>query len=168
MKKQFLLFGLLLLILFAACKKQSFNASKQATIDDDKIKAYIAANHINAIKDTSGIYYQIITQIDSGAKPTVADTVQVTYTGKLLNGSVFDSEVASNFPLSNVITAWKYMIPLIAAKATAGGPYSRIRFIVPSALGYGTTAESGIPANSVLDFTIDLIGFYPYPPTIIN
>jgi len=166
MKKQFLLFGLLI-CLFSACKKSGFSASDQATIDDNKIKAYIAANHINVTKDpSSGIYYQIITA-DTGQHPTVSDTVQVTYTGKLLNGNIFDSEVASNFPLTGVIKAWQIMLPLIAAKSTSGGPYSRIRFITPSALGYGDVDQSGgsvdIPANSVLDFTIDLIGFYPYP-----
>jgi len=165
MKKHFLLFGLLI-CLFSACKKSSFSASDQATIDDNKIKAYIAANHINVTKDPSGIYYQIITA-DTGQHPTVSDTVQVTYTGKLLNGTIFDSEVASNFPLNGVIKAWQIMLPLIAAKSTSGGPYSRIRFITPSAFGYGDVDQSGgtvdIPANSVLDFTIDLIGFYPYP-----
>jgi FKBP-type peptidyl-prolyl cis-trans isomerase FkpA len=165
MKKQFLLFGLLI-CLFSACKKSGFSASDQATIDDNKIKAYIAANHINVTKDpSSGIYYQIITA-DTGQHPTVSDTVQVTYTGKLLNGNIFDTEVASNFPLTGVIKAWQIMLPLIAAKSTPGGPYSRIRFITPSALGYGDVEQDGnvtIPANSVLDFTIDLIGFYPYP-----
>ena len=161
MKRQFLLFGLLI-ILFSACQKDTFNASKQATIDDDKIKAYIAANHINVIKDPSGIYYQIITA-DTGAHPTVSDTVQVTYTGKLLNGTVFDSEVASNFPLSTVIKGWQIALPLIGAKFSPVAPFSRIRFIVPSALGYGNVAQTAIPANSILDFTIDLIGFYPYP-----
>jgi len=50
-------------------------------------------------------------------------------------------------------------LPFIGADGVTK-PYSRIRLIIPSALGYGSVAQSGIPANSVLDFTIDLIGFY--------
>jgi len=161
MKKQFLLFGLLI-TLFSACKKDGFDATKQATIDDDKIKLYIAANHINATKDpSSGIYYQIITT-NPGAHPTLADTVQVSYTGKLLNGAVFDTEVATTLPLTDVIKGWQLMLPLIGSNGIA--PYARIRFIIPSALGYGNVDSSGgtvdIPANSVLDFQLDLIGFY--------
>src|ERR1700749_2252439 len=102
MKRQFLLFGLLI-ILFSACKKTSFNAPKQATIDDDKIKAYIAANHIDVTKDpSSGIYYKIET-VNSGPHPTLSDTVQVTYTGKMLNGTVFDTESASIIAMSDVV-----------------------------------------------------------------
>ena len=156
MKRQFLLFGLLI-ILFSAFKKTSFNDSKQATIDDDKIKEYIAANHIDVTKDPSGIYYKIETS-DTGAHPTLADTVQVTYSGKLLNGTVFDSENASIIPLASVIKGWQLAIPLMGSDGKA--PYCRIRLIIPSALGYGAVAQTNIPANSVLDFTIDLIGFY--------
>jgi FKBP-type peptidyl-prolyl cis-trans isomerase FkpA len=159
MKRQFLLFGLLI-ILFSACKKTSFNDSKQATIDDDKIKAYIAANHIDVTKDPSGIYYKIET-VNSGPHPTSSDTVQVTYTGKMLNGTVFDTENASIIALSNVVKGWQLAIPLMGANGAT--PYCRLRLIIPSALGYGSVEQTGnvtIPANSVLDFTIDLIGFY--------
>lgn len=160
MKKQFLLFGLLI-ILFSACKKTSFNDSKQAQIDDDKIKAYIAANHIDVTKDPStGIYYKIET-VNSGPHPTLNDTVKVTYTGQLLNGTVFDSQSGYLIPLSNVVKGWQIGVPLMGADGSQ--PFSRMRLIIPSALGYGAVATSGnvpIPANSVLDFKIDLLGFY--------
>jgi FKBP-type peptidyl-prolyl cis-trans isomerase len=160
MKKHFLLFSLLI-ILFSACKKGGFDATKQATIDDDKIKAYIAANHIDSLtKDPSGIYYKIITN-NPGPHPTTSDTIQVSYTGKLLNGTIFDTEVATTFPLSSVVQGWQIILPKIGANGTT--PYARIRFILPSALGYVNAATSGsvpIPANSVLDFQLDLIGFY--------
>jgi len=161
MKKQFLLFGLLI-ILFSACKKTSFNAPKQATIDDDKIKAYIAANHIDVTKDPStGIYYKIETVNNSTLHPTLNDTVKVTYTGQLLNGTVFDTQNGYLISLSSVIKGWQIAIPLMTADGNQ--PFSRIRLIIPSALGYGSVATSGnvvIPANSVLDFKIDLLGFY--------
>ncbi len=156
MKRQFLLFGLLI-ILFSACKKTSFNTPKQAQIDDDKIKAYIAANHIDVTKDPSGIYYKIVTP-DTGAHPTLADTAQVTYTGKLLNGTVFDTQSGYIIPLSSVVKGWQIGLPLMGSDGKA--PYCRLRLIIPSALGYGAVAQTNIPANSVLDFTIDLIGFY--------
>jgi len=157
MKKQFLLFGLLI-ILFSACKKTSFNAPKQAQIDDDKIQAYIAANHIDVTKDPSGIYYKILTP-DAGPHPTLTDTVQVTYSGKLLNGTVFQATGSTSISaITDFIKGWQIALPLMGSDGVA--PYCRIRLIVPSALAYGTSAQTNIPANSVLDFTIDLIGFY--------
>jgi len=165
MKKQFLLFGLLI-ILFSACKKTSFNDSKQAQIDDDKIKAYIAANHIDVTKDPSGIYYKLV-KLDTGnAHPKLGDTIQVNYVGKLLNGTVFDTENGSIIPLAGTVKGWQLAIPLMTYD-NSGVNYSRLRLIIPSALGYGSVAQTSgnvpIPANSVLDFQIDLIGYYPYP-----
>jgi len=169
MKRHFLLFGLLI-VLFSACTKTSFNAATQATIDDNKIKAYIAANHISGmIKDPSGLYYTLVKQDTAGAHPSVTDTVQVSYTGKLLNGTVFDTEEATTLPMADVVKGWQIAIPYMTYNVTQGNShiYSRIRLIIPSALGYGSVAQTSsdttIPANSVLDFTIDLIGYYPYP-----
>ena len=156
MKKHFLLFGLFIL-LFTACKKTtSYDAPKQAVIDEARIQAYIAANHLTMTKDSRGFYYQILRSVE-GEHPTDTSTVQVTYTGVLLNGTSFDKENVIDVDLSTAIKGWQYGLPLIGS--TGAAPYSRIRLIIPSALAYGTTASSTIPANSVLDFTIDLIGF---------
>jgi FKBP-type peptidyl-prolyl cis-trans isomerase FkpA len=159
MKKQFLLFGLLI-ILFSACKKTSFNDSKQATIDDDKIKAYIAANHIDVTKDpATGIYYKILIQ-GTGPKPTVADTVRITYVGTLLNGTVFQPKSTSTAGVAELIKGFQLALPLMSVDSSS---FTRIRLIVPSSLGYGSVAQGGdvpIAANSPLDFTIDLLGFF--------
>lgn len=156
MKKHFLLFGLLI-ALFSACKKESFNATTQAKIDDDKIKAYIAANHIDVTKDAAtGIYYKLLL-VDTGAHPNDTSHVQVSYFGSLLNGTQFQAKTTSLFQLSSTIQGFQKGIPLM-------GTGGRIRLIVPSALGYGTAGSPDgtvpIPANAPLDFTVDLIGFY--------
>lgn len=160
MKKHFLLFSLVI-ILFSACKKGGFDAAKQATIDDEKIRAYIAANKIDVVKDPSGVYYKIL-KLDTGNNhPSLADTIQVTYTGKLLNGTQFDAQTATVLPtpLSNLIKGWQITLPLLTSDDSHVN-YSRIRLIVPSGLAYGNSSGGTIPANSVLDFQIDLIGFY--------
>lgn len=153
MKKYFLL--LFAIIGLAACKKDSqstsTDANTQAQIDDAKIQAYIQANNITATKDPSGVYYQVITA-GTGNYPTATSVINVNYTGKLLDGTVFDTGNLSNTSLSGLIKGWQYGIPHI----NTGG---RILLIIPSALGYGTTAQASIPANSVLVFTIDLLGF---------
>jgi len=145
MKRYFLLFGLLI-ILFSACTKTSFNADKQATIDDTKIQAYIAANHLTVTKTASGLYYQIL-QTNPGPHPIASDTVQISLTGTLLNGTVFDTEPGV-----------QEGVQLIGANGDV--PYGRILLIMPSRLGYGTTATGSIPSNAVLVFKVDLIGFF--------
>ena len=152
MKRYFLIIGLIIVTL-ASCKKSSttVDATTQAATDDALIKAYISANNITAIKDPSGLYYHILTP-GSGAHPTTSSTVTVNYTGKLLNGSVFDSGSGFSSPLGNLIKGWQIGIPY----TNVGG---RILLIIPSGLGYGSSAAGSIPPNSVLVFTIDLLGF---------
>src|SRR6185312_1866076 len=145
--KKFLLLLLFPAFLFLSCKKDSFNATQQATTDDAAIQAYIKSNSIsNATKDPSGLYYQVITS-GTGDYPKASSVITVNSVGKLLNGSVFDTETSLRVPLNSVIKGWQVGIPHI----NTGG---RILLMVPSALGYGNTANSGIPKNSVLVFTV--------------
>ena len=152
MKNLFLAVAFLTAVL-SSCKKDSFNAAKQATTDDALIKAYIAANNINATKDPSGLYYEIETP-GTGTYPTINSTVTVDYNGTLLNGYVFAPTSSLSSALTGLIKGWQIGIPFI----NKGG---RILLIVPSALAYGNTSPSGsnIPVNSVLVFTIDLLSF---------
>jgi FKBP-type peptidyl-prolyl cis-trans isomerase FkpA len=151
MRKYFLLLCVLF-IGISSCKKDSFNAAKQATTDDALIQAYISNNGIVANKDPSGLYYEI-TNPGTGATPTVSSTVTVTYTGSLLNGEVFAPTATTTAALSAFIKGWQIGVPHIAAGGT-------ILLLVPSALGYGNSSPSVyIPANSVLVFTITLTSF---------
>ncbi|MBB2146762.1 peptidylprolyl isomerase [Pedobacter sp. LMG 31464] len=151
MLKTKILLGLFLIVgAFSSCKKDTFDAEKQAKIDDALIVDFIAKNSIVAVKHSSGLYYQIITPGD-GNIVTTSNTVSVTYSGKLLNGTEFDSSTTSFSLSGNLIQGWKIGVPLIKK----GG---KIRLIIPSALAYGNTSPgAGIPKNAVLDFTIDLI-----------
>jgi FKBP-type peptidyl-prolyl cis-trans isomerase FkpA len=122
-------------------------------LEEPQIKAYATANSITAVKDSSGIYYQVIDS-GSGLTPTLTSKVSVTYTGKFLNGVVFDQSAnaaTSTFTLGTLIKGWQIGLPLIKK----GG---RIKLIVPSALGYGCNgAGASIPPNAVLSFDITLV-----------
>lgn len=160
MKRYFVLL-LVITFCFSACSKKAdtFDAAAQAATDDAAIQAYLKANpSITATKDASGLYYQIITQ-GTGANATATSTVQVNYTGKLLDGTQFDTTTGrGSFTsaltvngVAQVIQGWVIGVPLVKA----GG---RILLLIPSALGYGNTSPgAGIPANSVLVFTIDVL-----------
>ncbi|MGN6639951.1 MAG: FKBP-type peptidyl-prolyl cis-trans isomerase [Mucilaginibacter sp.] len=149
--KKYLLLLFLIPAAFSSCKKDNYDPVKQAASDDAAIQAYIKAHNITATKDSSGLYYEVVTP-GTGNYPNINSTVTVNYTGKLLNGTVFDSATSYQTLLSNVVKGWQIGIPHI----NTGG---RILLLIPSALGYGNQAEGSIPKNSVLVFTIDLLGF---------
>lgn len=147
MRNRFLIVAIIIsLVAFASCNKQS-----QKEIDDALIVTYIADNNIDATKTDSGLYYQILDEGD-GDSPDITKNVEVTYTGRLLDGTVFDSNEGSDpifFPLAGLILGWQEGLQLMHEGGEA------ILF-VPSHLGYGDQALSGIPANSVLVFDIQL------------
>ena len=150
MKKTILILAVFIAAL-SSCSKDSFDPTKQAAKDDAAIQAYLASNNITATKDLSGVYYKVLTA-GTGAYPTANSLITVNYTGKLLNGSVFDSGSINSTALNTLIKGWQYGIPHV----NTGG---RILLLIPSALGYGNTTTGSIPANSVLMFTVDLTGF---------
>ncbi|MDB5112764.1 MAG: hypothetical protein JWR67_3878 [Mucilaginibacter sp.] len=149
MKKYFLLFSILIITL-SACNKNQVTA--QAAVDEAKIQAYMKANNIQATKDASGIYYQVITP-GTGPYPIATSTIKYSYIGKYLNGQQFDQGSSYSSVLNTTVQGFQLGIPHI----NAGG---RLLLIVPSALGYGSAGSGSIPANAVLVFTIDLQSFY--------
>lgn len=141
---------------FAACKKdtvvEAYDPTPQFQADTTAIRAFVKANNITALKDSYGIFYQII-QPGSGSVAYSATTkITADYEGKLLNGTIFDSTKGTpiSFTLGGVITGWQIGIQ----KIQKGG---KIRLIIPSYFAYGTASPSTlVPANSILDFTITL------------
>jgi len=117
--------------------------------EQTKLKQYIDTNGITATADPRGFYYSIQAP-GSGTKPTVCSNVTVNYKGQLTTGNVFDSNNGISFGLSQLIVGWQEGIPLIA-------PGGSITLYLPPSLAYGAQAQSGIPANSILIFKIDLI-----------
>lgn len=142
------------LTLFTGCLDKNFiDYNEQLRIDGNIIDQYLKDNNITAITHPSGLRYVINTQ-GTGAQPTAASTVSVTYSGRLLsNGQVFDStQTPVTFALTQLITAWQIGIPLI----NVGGD---ITLYAPSGLCYGINPPQGsiIRTNSILIFDIDLV-----------
>jgi len=154
MKHYLLVFSILLAGL-ASCKKSDNSATvaAQAATDDAAIQAYIKANYSTTTftKDPSGLYYAV-TKTGTGAYPSSTSNVSVSYTGTILNGSVFETSPSQYIPLSTSIQGWQIGLTHV----NDGGS---IILLIPSALGYGATANGAVPANSCLLFTIGLQGF---------
>ncbi len=140
---------------FARCEPDEVTILSQ---DKQKIADYIAKNNLTGVVTTeTGLSYRITDNGTSSAKPVSTSTVACYYKGYLLDGSVFDSYDRSKgaaiaFSLTSVIPGWTEGIP----KINKGG---KAQLFIPSKLGYGRNGTSGIPANSVLIFDVELIDF---------
>ena len=102
----------------------------------------------------SGLQYRVITE-GSGAKPVASSKVKVHYTGKLLDGTVFDSSVQRgepiDFALNQVIPGWTEGVQLMT-------PGSKYEFFIPSNLAYGDRgAGNAIPPGAALIFEVELL-----------
>ncbi|MCE3228663.1 MAG: uncharacterized protein K0S32_3214 [Bacteroidetes bacterium] len=120
---------------------------------------YLTDNNIKAKPTASGLYY-IETKKGSGASPKETDIVKVHYTGKLLDGTVFDSSVERGepieFALNQVIKGWTEGLQLMKK----GG---KAQLIIPSAIAYGSQGGGPIPPYSTLTFEVELIDIKPAP-----
>jgi FKBP-type peptidyl-prolyl cis-trans isomerase FkpA len=118
-----------------------------------------AASQKGAQKKASGLVYRE-TKAGSGDAPTPKDKVQVHYTGKLRDGSVFDSSVErgtpADFPLARMIPCWLEGLQLMK-------PGAKAVITCPADLAYGDTGVppgSGerIPPGAALQFDVELMG----------
>jgi FKBP-type peptidyl-prolyl cis-trans isomerase FkpA len=122
----------------------------QWDIDDNKILAFLTTKGITATKDPSRVYYQILTQGTGTSAIDFNSTLVVKYTGRLLDGTVFDSNASYSTTLNGLIAGWGKVLPLFTSGA-------KIRIFIPSDLGYGTTGNGAVPANAALDFDIEIV-----------
>ena len=102
----------------------------------------------------SGLQYTVEKE-GTGASPKATDEVTVHYTGRLLDGTIFDSSVSrgepATFPLNRVIPGWTEGVQLMKE----GGKYM---FFIPSELAYGAQGiPNAIPPHSTLIFEVELI-----------
>lgn len=139
-------------VLINSCKKSDpYDAEAQLQKEEELIKNYLTANNIVAQRHPSGVYYVISEEGTGDVSYTAATNVTATYTLRLLGGqNIPQPEEPFEFSLGGVIFGWQIGIPLIKK----GG---KIRLFVPSVYAYGPQAQGSIPANSILDFDIDLI-----------
>ena len=102
----------------------------------------------------SGLQFSVITQ-GNGPIPARTDRVRVHYTGRLTDGTVFDSSVQrgepAEFPVNGVIAGWIEALTLMPVG-------SKWELYIPSNLAYGERgAGAAIPPHSTLVFEVELL-----------
>jgi FKBP-type peptidyl-prolyl cis-trans isomerase len=102
----------------------------------------------------SGLQYEVI-EAGEGPVPGPDDTVEVHYSGTLIDGTEFDSSYARGetvtFGVGQVIPGWTEALQLMPVG-------SKWKLVIPPELGYGAGgAGQAIGPNAALVFDVELI-----------
>jgi FKBP-type peptidyl-prolyl cis-trans isomerase FklB len=136
--------------------KRTAEFNKKADENKTKGEAFLAENKTKpgVVVLPSGLQYKVL-ENGTGTKPAKTDTVTVEYTGRLINGTVFDSTdkagKPATFQVSQVIPGWTEALQLMPSGSTW-------EIYVPANLAYGPRSVGGpIGPNEALIFKIHLI-----------
>jgi FKBP-type peptidyl-prolyl cis-trans isomerase FklB len=141
--------------------EQRTKLEEGAKVAGDKNKkegeAFLALNkkQPGVVTLPSGLQYKVLVE-GKGKMPKLSSTVTTQYSGKLLDGTEFDSSYkrgeAATFPCSGVIKGWTEALQLMKEG-------SKWELYVPPDLAYGPAGTGGgaIPPNATLIFQVELI-----------
>ena len=119
------------------------------TIEDAEFAASLGINLANMTKTASGLYYEDI-EVGDGESATAGNDVRVGYSGRLSDGTQFDS---GQFP-------FRLGAGQVVAGFDEGVTGMRVggirRILIPPALGYGNRGSGPVPPGAILIFRIEL------------
>lgn len=136
-------------------RKHQEQEAKMAELNKKSGESFLRENgkRIEVKTTPSGLQYEVIAE-GKGARPTATDQVEVHYTGKLLDGTVFDSSVERGepitFPVSGVIPGWVEALQMM-------NEGSKWRLFIPSNLAYGAQGAGPIGPHQTLIFDVELL-----------
>lgn len=135
--------------------------STDPSLSEEANAAYLAAGakRPGIILRPDGLQIKMI-QNGFGKRPAVTDTVEVYYTGSLINGHVFDGTspgLPASFKVNEVVPGWSEALQLMRE-----GDHWQL--VLPAALAYGARgAGKAIPPDQVLVFDMTLVSTTPAP-----
>ena len=142
----------------ARMKEQEMLMKEMEPKEKPALEKYLKDNKITTKPTKSGLIY-IEVQKGSGASPLPTELVKVNYTGRLLDGTIFDSSEGKEpveFLLNQVIPGWTEGLQLMKK----GG---KAKLILPSSIAYGPRGGGPIPPYSALAFEVELLDIKPAP-----
>jgi FKBP-type peptidyl-prolyl cis-trans isomerase len=153
-----LFFAAIMLLSLGSCDP----ARKYEKAETEAIANYLSSNPADSFKlEPSGLYYMDVV-IGTGRIPAVGDTAHVVYTGKFLNGNVFDTNAGGAdlvFPVGE-----GFLIAGFDEGVTYMKEGGKATFLIPSKLGYGTQGYYGtVPGYTPLLYDVQLVKVIPGP-----
>jgi FKBP-type peptidyl-prolyl cis-trans isomerase FklB len=145
----------------ALAQQQQAAPSTDPTLSPQANAAFLAANakKPGVIVKPDGLQIKIV-QSGYGKRPSATDTVEVYYTGALINGTVFDGTspgLPASFKVSQVIPGWIEALQLMRE-----GDHWQL--VIPSSIAYGSRgAGKAIPPDQTLVFDMTLVSTTPAP-----
>lgn len=137
-------------------KEMQAEAAKAGTENLKIGEAFLSENakREGVTTTASGLQYEVIRK-GAGDHPAASDRVEVHYTGKLIDGTVFDSSVERGVPatfgVTQVIPGWVEALQLMREG-------DKWRLYIPSTLAYGENGAGGvIGPNMTLIFDVELL-----------
>lgn len=136
--------------------------------EPEVLAKYIADNNITATPNSDGLYI-IVNKKGNGPKVAMGKTVRINYTGRLLDGTMFDSSIESDAKEGGIFASGRTYEPLTYEvgkmslikgweDGVMGQPQgTQLTLIMPSALGYGASGASSIQPYSSLRFDIEIV-----------
>ena len=120
-------------------KKSEYKLKNEAFLADKKTQ-----EGVNELP--KGVLYEVVKSGNpQGRRPDLRSVVCVHYTGRLINGRVFDDSRSDE-----VIDGWQIALSQMR-------PGDRWTIYIPAALAYGSRSDGDIPGNSTLIFDVELI-----------
>ena len=133
---------------------QQYNTRKAEKLKKVGV-TFLEKNKLNADVKTlpSGLQYKVL-NTGTGATPTMQDRVTAHYTGKMLDGTIFDSSVQkgqpATFNMNQLIRGWTEALQLMKEG-------DKWMLFIPQELGYGANGKGQIPPYATLIFEMELI-----------
>ncbi len=157
-------------------ENQKAEMTKMQAAEGASLAKYLSDNKVTVTPTASGLYY-VETQKGNGKKPKAGEMVKVNYTGRLLDGTVFDTSDEAAAKKAGVFDERRQpYIPIEFAVGQGGvipgwdeglllmSVGSKGKLILPSAIAYGPQGGGPIPPFSPLVFDVELVAVSPAPP----
>lgn len=146
-------FGLIFIAVLFCCKSETQVKEKPSPLDKEVLAISVPAD---AITTKSGLQY-VDKVAGTGQQPQAGQQVSVHYTGKLMDGSKFDSSLDRNEPIEFTVGAGEMISGFDEGVASMKVGGKRVLYI-PSELAYGSTGIPGIiPPNAMIVFEVELL-----------
>ena len=153
-------------------KDQESMSAGQKKLDETAIEKYLKEKNIQTDRTPKGVYVQVLTP-GNGQLPKPGQEVSLRYTGKLLNGKMFDSNVLPTpRELLPVTIGAGGVIPGFEDGVAQLSKGEKANVYIPSYLGYGAQAPPTIGPDQNLMFELEVVDIKDKaampPPSAMN